>query len=50
MVDEIPEGEGYWELVEENSSSCAITPPEEVIQPSLLPIVAVIGGMVLLGV
>jgi hypothetical protein len=52
MVEEIPEEDGYWELVEENSSSCTISqpPPEEVVQPSFLPIMAIIGGMVLLGV
>ena len=50
MVEEIPEENGYWELIEENSPSCAISPPQEELQPSLLPILTVLGGMVLLGV
>lgn len=38
MVEEIPEEEGYWELVEENSSSCTIPSPPEEEQPPLLPV------------
>jgi len=53
MVEEIPEEDGYWELVEEDSPSCAISPPsppQEELQPSILPILTVLGGMILLGV
>jgi hypothetical protein len=50
MVEEIPEEDGYWELVEENSPSCALNPPngEEESHP-LLPVLCLLGGTALLG-
>lgn len=51
MPEEIPEEDGYWELVEENSASCAIEPPVEETQLPLLPIIGILsigalGGLV----
>lgn len=57
MVEEIPEEDGYWELIEEDSPSCVITPPTEEEEFPLLPVIGVVwqvfigifGGMFLLG-
>jgi len=55
MAEYIPESEGAWILVEENSSSCPISPAETPPQPNttlqLLGVAALgmIGGFVIFG-
>ena len=57
MVEEIPEENGYWELVEEDSPNCSISPPSVEDQYPLLPVIGfawqiflgIYGGMLLLG-
>ena len=55
MAEYIPESEGAWVLVEENSSSCAINTPETPSQQTnmlqLLGVAALglVGGFVIFG-